>query len=386
MEARQAYAAWSGGEAEAVAVAPGRVNLIGEHTDYNGGFVLPMAIERATIVSARRRDDRLLRVFARDLDRETAVPLDAPLTRQADHPWADYVLGVWAQWAALGHAPPGADVLVTGDVPIGCGLSSSASLTMAALKALETLEGLPLDDIEAALLGQRTENDFLGLSCGIMDPFVIRNARQGHALLLDCRSRAYEHIPVALPDAVFVIANTGVTRGLTGSKYNERVGECREAVHALRQVTNKNGENLRDFTLEDLASAEKALDPVPFRRARHVIGENARTLDAADALRAGDTTALGALMDASHESLRADYEVSCAELDTLCALGRGHPACYGARMTGAGFGGCTVHLVQRSGVDDFAEHLAEAYRNATGLEAGIIVSNAAPGARVIADA
>ena len=382
-QAREAFAARFDFGPDVVAIAPGRVNLIGEHTDYNDGFVLPMAIARATVVAARRRDDAVLRACAVNLGREVTLSLDHPLARQPTDPWVDYVLGVLAQWRTIGHTAPGMDMLIAGDVPIGCGLSSSASLTMAVLRAVEHLSNTEIDGIEAALLGQRVENVFLGLSCGIMDPFVIRNAREGHALLLDCRSRAFEHIPVALEGYAFVIANTGVTRGLTASKYNERVAECREAVRTLCTTSGKSGTHLRDFTLDDLKAAQNAMEPITFCRARHVITENARTIEAAAALRAGDASAFGALMDASHASLRDDYAVSCDELDAVVTIGRAHPACLGARMTGAGFGGCAVLLVRRDAVEPFTEELLAEYHRAMGIRGEVIVSGPAAGAGVL---
>lgn len=376
-----AFAARFGAVPAVVARAPGRVNLIGEHTDYNAGFVLPMAIDRATVFAARPQADATLHAYAANLDAAVSVDLTAPITRQPEAPWVDYLLGVMAQWQALGHPLPGMDVLVAGDVPIGCGLSSSASLTMATLSALEALTGTRLDPLAGAVLGQRVENDFLGLACGMMDPFVVRMARAGHAVLLDCRSHAYEHIPAAFPDAAFLIANTGVTRGLTASRYNERVAECAAAVRALNAHTGRSDTTLRAFSEDEVAAAGSALGSIPWQRARHVVAENARTLAAAEVLRAGDAAGFGALMDASHASLRDDYEVSCAELDAMVAIARQHAACLGARMTGAGFGGCAVLLVDRGAAEACAGELLTEYRRQTGIEGTVILSQPAAGAR-----
>jgi galactokinase len=361
--------------------APGRVNIIGEHTDYNGGFVLPMAIERDTVILARPRPDRRLCAYALNLDARAEASLDR-LERAPEAPWLDYITGVAAELAKLNRPLTGADLVVAGDVPIGCGLSSSAALEMAALTLFEELGGFRLDGADGPRLGQRVENEFLGLSSGIMDQFISRMGKADHALFLDCRSYAYELVPVAFPGAIFVVANTGVSRGLTASKYNERVEECAMAVAVLQQRGGAGGE-LRDFTLGELEAARGIMGDTAFRRARHVITENVRTLQARDALAGGDAARLGELMNASDASLREDYEVTCPELDAMTAIARALPGCHGARMTGAGFGGCTVHLVERAQTDAFSGALLAAYREQTGLDGEVIVSAPAEGARAI---
>jgi galactokinase len=362
--------------------APGRVNIIGEHTDYNHGFVLPMAIERETVIAARKRDDLVLRATALNLDRSVEVDL-RERHRHASEPWIDYIIGVAEELAKLGKPLSGADILIQGDVPIGCGLSSSASLEMAALVLFEQLGGFTMEGADAPRLGQRVENDFLGLSSGIMDQFISRMGKAGHALFLDCRSYEYELVPVAFPDAVFVIANTGVSRGLTASKYNERVAECVQAVTAIRQKTGSQGTHLRDFTLADLDAARESLPETVYLRARHVITENDRTVEACAAMRRGDAAALGRLMDASHESLRHDYEVTCPELDSMVAIARQLGGCHGARMTGAGFGGCTVNLVKKGLAEAFGDQLMEEYNRQMGLRGEVIASEPAEGASVV---
>lgn len=379
-EACRRFAEHFGAPPEAGACAPGRVNIIGEHTDYNQGFVLPMAIERDTVILARRRPDMCLNAYAANLERTADADLKH-IERQSEEPWMDYVLGVAHEVAALGKPLSGADVLILGDVPIGAGLSSSASLEMAALALFETLGGFRLETPEAAKLGQRVENHFLGVNSGIMDQFIARGAEAGQALFLDCRTLAYELVPVAFPNASFVIADTGISRGLTASKYNERVAECRQAADGLRENRTREAESLRDFSMHDLEAAREALPDAVFRRARHVIAENDRTRAARDAMRAGHIPELGALMNASHESLRADYEVSCPELDALAEIARNLPGCHGARMTGAGFGGCTVNLVDTERVEDFVRDLLSAYKTQTGLDGAVIISNPAQGAR-----
>lgn len=380
-EAVERFRGHFGREPELAVRAPGRVNIIGEHTDYNHGFVLPMAIERETAILACRAEGLRLNAFAANLDRRTEVTLDR-FERQPAEPWIDYVVGVASELSLLGKPLSGADLMIIGDVPIGCGLSSSASLEMAALCLFEALGGFTIDGPEAPRLGQRVENRFLGLNTGIMDQFISRMGRAEHALFLDCRSFEYRLTPVAFDNAVFVVANTGVARGLTASKYNERVAQCAEAVDALR-ASGRTGTHLRDYSLEDLDTARERMSETARRRARHVISENARTLDACQAMGAGDAAALGRLMDASDHSLRDDYEVTCPELDAMTAIARTLPGCYGSRMTGAGFGGCTVSLVQADRTDAFAEALLAQYGARTGLQGEVLVSAPAGGAGLL---
>jgi len=378
-QARKDFEAHFGFAAEIVVRAPGRVNIIGEHTDYNDGFVLPMAIERETVILARKRRDGILNAYAANLERRAQADLDQR-TRNPQESWIDYVVGVADELAKLNRPLHGADLMIAGDVPIACGLSSSASLEMAALALFEALGGFHLDGPEGPRLGQRVENLFLGLSSGIMDQFISRMGKRGHALFLDCRSYEYELAPVAFPAAKFVIANTRVARGLTSSKYNERVAECVEAVKGMRRVLGKDGSHLRDFSLADLAASRRQLSEVAFKRARHVIGENDRTTSACEAMRSGDPAALGELMNASDYSLRDDYEVTCPELDAMTEIARGLPGCLGARMTGAGFGGCTINLVAAKSLEPFTERLMTEYRRRTGIEGQVFVSLPADGA------
>ena len=360
--------------------APGRVNIIGEHTDYNHGFVLPMALERQTLILARPRPDSQIHAYAANLRDEAQADLQA-ISRDPDHDWIDYLLGVADQLQAAGYSCDcGAELLIAGDIPVGCGLSSSAALEMAALALFEALGDFHLDGPESARLGQRVENQFLGLSSGIMDQFISRCGQQDHALFLDCRSHEYHLVPVSLPDATFVIANTACSRGLTASKYNERVAECNTAVAALMHQLGKTGTHLRDYRLEELETCAEAMSDVVFRRARHVITENDRTQAACQALEAGDAATLGRLMNASGDSLKADYEVTSPELDAMTEAARALPGCYGARMTGAGFGGCTINLVAYDEVTTFSIALLDAYRSATAIQGKIIISRPGEGA------
>ncbi len=365
--ARFRFREYFGGLPDAAARAPGRVNIIGEHTDYNHGFVLPMAIDRETVLLARRRNDHRLRVFSGNFNQEATAEL-GNWDRHPEAPWLDYLVGVAREVEALGHPLSGADCLLVGDVPIGAGLSSSASVEMAALTLFEWLGGFALPAAEAAALGQRVENEYLGVASGIMDQFIIRAARAEHALFLDCRTYEFEHIPVRFSNATFVITDTGVSRGLAGSKYNERVAECAAAVRALNQAAGTSYTHLRDFALTHLERAAHVLPDPVFRRARHVISENARTREACEALRSGDTVRLGTLLNASDQSLRDDYAVTCPELDAMTAAARSLPGCCGSRMTGAGFGGCTISLVSKQMTAEFSKALHAAYKDRVGRE------------------
>ena len=345
--------------------APGRVNLIGEHTDYNGGYVLPAAIPLGTLLLATPRVDNLLRVHSENLNAFAEIDLTFP-SRVKEDSWLDYMAGIALEVQALGFETPGADVLVFSNVPLGSGLSSSAAFEMATLALFEGLGKFQLSVSDAALLGQRVENRYLGLSSGVMDQFAVRGAQSGMALFLDCRSLDYQLLPVSFPDCVLVVADTASPRRLTGSEYNQRVAECATAVNALEQATGKPGTQLRDFTLSDLLACEDRLPDTPFRRARHVITENSRTLSACVALQRGESEEFGRLMNASHYSLRDDFEVSSSELESLTGALRTQSGCLGARLTGAGFGGCVVALFRNSTIDVQLQLAMKDYQQATG--------------------
>jgi galactokinase len=356
--------------------APGRVNLIGEHTDYNDGYVLPVAIDRATYVAARPRDDRRVHVVAVDLGEEDEFALEQ-IVRSEDRSWSNYIRGVARGLLAAGHTLSGVDLLITSDVPRGAGLSSSAALEVATGYAFQVLNRLNLLGEELALMAQGAENHFVGVQCGIMDQFISALGQKDHALLLDCRDLSYRSAP--LPQHVHVVVcDSHVERSLAASAYNERRRECAEAVQIFKQWYS-NVSALRDVRLDQFHAHESAL-PEPVRsRARHVINENERVLQAASALSQGDAALFGSLINESHASLRDDYQVSIRELDILTEAARRVPGCYGSRLTGAGFGGCTVSLVDTDAVDRFRQDVAEAYRTATGRETTIYICRASNG-------
>jgi galactokinase len=368
-----AFRAHFGADAPCVARAPGRVNLIGEHTDYNDGFVLPVAIDRAVWVACRPRDDRVIGIESLDTETAAAIEIDH-LPRERHGSWVDYVAGVaWALGDAGMTLTHGFEGILAGDVPRGAGLSSSAALELAVARALADASSLPWDAPRMARLAQRAENDWVGVQCGIMDQMISAAARAGHALLLDCRTLEMRHVPV--PDgAAVVVLDTATRRTLVGSAYNERRAQC-EAAAAFFGVRA-----LRDVDEATFAARAGGLDEVTRRRARHVVTENARTVAAADALARGDLAEVGRLMDASHASLRDDFEVSRRELDLIVELARAHDGCYGARMTGAGFGGCAVALTDARAADSLAADVARDYHERTGLEPSVYVCTPSGGA------
>lgn len=357
--------------------APGRVNLIGEHTDYNDGFVLPMAVGRYLWLAAREDSVRHLRLFSVDFQEEARFDL-GHLERDLARPWANYVAGV--AWAYAGDGLPvrGLEAALTGNVPIGSGLSSSAALETAAAVALEALTGLDVPPVRRALLCQQAEAEFVGVQCGIMDQFVSSLAQEGHALWLDCRSLEYERVPVP-SEAAVVIADTGVRRALAASAYNERRRQCEEGVRLLQRHL-PGVQALRDVPWDALERWRDDLPEVVYRRCAHVVQENGRVLAAVEALYAGDLERMGRLMDASHASLRDLYEVSCPELDLMVDLAHSLPGCFGSRLTGAGFGGCTVSLVAAERAETFAQDLAAAYTARTGRRTEVFVAHPAEGA------
>jgi galactokinase len=376
---RERFEAMFPGGPQDVAIAPGRVNLIGEHTDYNEGFVLPMAIGLLSAVAFRPRPDRLLRVHAAAYGETATIDLDALRPR---HPpgWAGYVAGMaWALRGA-GHRLRGMDAVIDGNIPLGAGLSSSAALEMAVARALAAVGDVTWDPPLMAILGQRAENQYVGVNCGVMDQMASAACRKGSALLLDCRSLETEAVPV--PDeAAVMVMDTGARRELATSAYNDRRAACEAAVRAIA-ATHPEVQALRDVDEALLASVETSLPPVVLQRARHVVAENHRPRRMAAALKSRDLPAAGRVMNESHESLRLLYEVSSPELDLMAGLARSHPACFGARMTGGGFGGCAVALVGAARVDDFTETVQAAYREKVDLKSAFLACRPAAGARL----
>ncbi len=373
-----AFGTTYGGEPDIVARAPGRVNLIGEHTDYNDGFVLPMAIGWQTMVAARRRRDGVIRLTAVDLGSSAEFATDAPIQPDAISPWSNYVRGVAHALLADGLALTGADIAISGDVPQGAGLSSSASLEIASGLAFATLAGRPdYDRTRLALAGQRAEHDFAGCKCGIMDQLVSAHGVERHATLIDCRSLAVTPVPVPADWAVLIV-HSGQERGLVDGEYNARRAQCEAAAKHFGVKA------LRDVSPELLATAPSGLDPLAFLRARHVVTENARTLAAADALRTGDLAELGQLMAQSHASMRDDFAITTPEIDGLVALLQSAIGEHGgARMTGGGFGGAVVAILRQDQVSRVSACVEQGYRTPTGGPAAIMVARPSAGASLL---
>ncbi len=370
------------GTAASIFRAPGRVNVIGEHTDYNDGFVLPAAIEFYCWAAAAPRKDGKLVIYSENFNETADVRLDSlsRLKNKYKH-WANYPLGVaWALRQA-GKPLTGANIYIAGEVPLGAGLSSSAAVEVAVGFALVSESKHGVDRTELARLCQKAENEFVGARVGIMDQFVSCFGRASHALLLDCRS--LEHEFVKLPaDLQLVICNTMVRHELASGEYNARRAECEEGVRIL-QTIHPEVRALRDVTLSQLQDHRGKLSPKVFARCRHVITENARVKSVVEAFHRGDSKALGPLLQDSHRSLRDDYEVSCSELDLMVEIATAQPGLIGARMTGGGFGGCTINLVESAAVSNFRRNVAAAYSSKTGRTPEIYVSPASEGAQKI---
>jgi galactokinase len=358
--------------------APGRVNLIGEHTDYNDGFVMPAAIAFSTYVAIAPRDDQKIGIHSRQFSDQFLFDLDN-LPQHRIGTWCDYTLGVARELTSHGVKVSGANMLVHGEVPIGAGLSSSAALEVASAFALLGQASSTLPRPEIAKLCRQSENNFVGARVGIMDQFVSCMGKAGHAILLDCRTLQYEAVPI--PKQIrLVICNTMVKHDHAAGTYNSRRAECEQGVRILAR-SNPAIHALRDVSVDLLEQHARDLPPIIFRRCSHVIHENQRTLDAARAFSSGDLARVGELMAASHCSLRDLYEVSCRELDIMVGAAQDLPGFIGGRMTGGGFGGCTVNLVREENADNFAMQVATRYRAATGIEAQIYICSAEDGAQ-----
>jgi galactokinase len=356
--------------------APGRVNLIGEHTDYNDGFVLPAAIDLYAWTAIAARPGRLLRVFSENLEEIAELDLAEKNPKAKNH-WSDYVHGVALMLQRLGIEVPGADLSVISNVPGGAGLSSSAALEVSVASALLSVAGKTLDLVDVAKLCQRAENEFVGARVGIMDQFASCFGSAGHAILLDCRSLQYQRLPLP-SSAAMVICNTMVKHGHSGGEYNDRRAQCEEGVRLLKGFF-PSIKALRDVSLSQLEAHRADLPQLTYRRCHHVISENDRVMRTVSALQAGDMSTVRQCMAESHLSLKNDYEVSCPELDTMVEVAQKTAGVIGARMTGGGFGGCTINLVHNAHVADFRVHVGAEYARATGIHPEIYVSKAGAG-------
>ena len=357
--------------------APGRVNLIGEHTDYNEGFVMPMAINFATHVAIAKRDDRVLRIRSDIFKEDASMDLTAAPARGRKH-WSDYAFGVAVKLQEAGHAISGANLLVHGEVPLGSGLSSSAALEVSTGLGLLDISEEKIDRLQLAKTCQKAENEFVGARTGLMDQFIACFGKAGHAVMIDCRSLESQALPI--PDEVsLVVCNTMVKHELASSEYNARREQCEEGVRILsRQLPNVN--SLRDVSVAEVDKFRHELGEVIYKRCLHITSENDRVRAAANALQERDLKTFGKLMNESHESLRDDYEVSCRELDVMVDLARAIDGVFGARMTGGGFGGCTVNMVDVSAAGEFARAIKADYAKATGHAPEVYVCAAADGA------
>ncbi|MEO8043595.1 MAG: galactokinase [Spartobacteria bacterium] len=355
--------------------APGRVNLIGEHTDYNEGFVLPLAIDRATWIALRPRHDDLVRLHS--IEQKETTEFDLTSLEKGPASWSEYPRGVaWALREA-GYDLCGWEGISTCDVPMGAGLSSSASFELAVARAFAAVADFAWDAQEMALLCQKAENQWVGVNCGIMDQMISSIGEEDHAVLIDCRDLSTEAVPLPTGAAV-VVMDTSTRRGLVGSAYNERRRQCEAAAEFFGVKA------LRDVSLEDFELRSAGLDKVVRRRARHVITENDRTQRAAAAMKTGDAGLLGQLINQSHASMRDDFEISNAQLDTMVALARETAGCFGARLTGGGFGGCALALVDGAATPAFIAEVSQRYAEVTGLTPNLYLCRAANGAECIA--
>jgi galactokinase len=379
---RAAFRTRYGRNADGVAEAAGRVNLLGEHLDYNEGLVLPAAIDRSVLAAYGARNAATVRVYSLEFNEEVSFSLAAPIVRDAEHGWSNYVRGVLAVLMSEGHTGSGLDIAISGDVPIGAGLSSSAALEVATAGAVRAAWRLDIDDKQLALLCQRAEHEFAGVQCGVMDQLTSALGKEGCTLLIDCRTLKHEPIPLWLEEAELelVIVDSGVARRLAPSEYNKRREECAEALRLLRPaIRDRTIAALRDVTLDDLAKYSQMLSPTLLRRARHVVTELLRVIDGIAALRQRDHPMFGQLMNQSHASLRDDFQVSTPELDRLQALAKAQRGVLGTRLTGAGFGGCTVQLVERDELASFEREVVERCRTEMDLPAKVYVCRAEPG-------
>lgn len=368
------------GEKPLVVRSPGRVNVIGEHTDYNNGFVLPAAIDKAIYVGLSKRDDDNIVLYSEEFEQEHRSTL-AGVT-PTDKQWPNYILGVVDQLNKRGHKISGFNLNIDGDVPFGAGLSSSAAVECATAFALNECFGLGIDRLELALIGQKAEHTFAGVMCGIMDQFASVFGKDGHVIKLDCESLEYEYVPFQLKGYKLLLLNTNVKHSLASTEYNTRRLECAEGVRILKEA-GELVNSLRDANLTMVTKHIKDKNEVVYRRCKYIVEENQRLLTACEALKAGDLSTLGFNMYGSHDGLRDEYEVSCKELDFLVEAVRGNEAVVGARMTGGGFGGCTINIVRSEAIDDLVEEVGKRYTEAMGLQLTPYIAMPADGSLLI---
>ena len=361
--------------------APGRVNLIGDHTDYNGGLVFPAALNMGAYLTVKQNDDANTCCFTSENNPAEFVIRKEELS-QKQHGWVDYPLGVLKEFADRGHSVSGWDFHYRGDLPIGAALSSSASIEVVTAVALNALNDNPLSMLDLVKMSQHAENDFVGMNCGIMDQFASGFGKKDCAIALDCNTLEYEHVPLEMHGLKFVIANSNKPRGLVDSEYNQRRAECQQALEIIQQHLPMNC--LCQLSMEQFDTVAQYLDGNVLRRARHAVRENENVRDAITALKAGDMVRFGQLMNASHATLRDDYAVTCPETDFLATFAQQFPGVLGSRMTGAGFGGCTVTLITDDQVDAYIKNLGKAYEERFGLQADFYVAEIGDGARELA--
>ena len=371
-----------GYEAESKFFAPGRVNLIGEHTDYNGGHVFPCAIHKGTYALVKKRDDKKFRMYSENFENLGIIEfLLDNLVNEKKHKWVNYPKGVVKMFIEAGYKiDSGFDVLFYGNIPNGSGLSSSASIEIVTSIILKDLYNLDIDMVEMVKLSQKAENQFIGVNSGIMDQFAVGMGKKDNAILLDCNTLKYSYAPVILKDEVLVIGNTNKKRGLADSKYNERRAECEEALKDLQKELDI--QSLGELSIEEFNKSEKLIkNEINRKRAKHAVYENQRTIKAQKELMEGNLKEFGRLMNESHVSLRDDYEVTGIELDTMVEIAWNQESVIGSRMTGAGFGGCTISIVKKDAVDKFIENVGKEYKEKVGLDADFYVVNISDGAK-----
>lgn len=364
--------------------SPGRVNLIGEHTDYNGGNVFPCALSFGTYGVISLRYDKIVRMYSSNFEDLGVIEFNLDdIKYEKSHDWVNYPKGVIDVMKKHGYdINKGFDVAIYGNIPNGAGLSSSASLELLMAVMMDKLFGLNIDRVDLVKFSQEAENKFVGVNCGIMDQFAIGMGKENNAILLDCNTLKYNYCPVELKNEILVIANTNKRRGLADSKYNERRSECEKALEELKTKLSIN--SLGELSIEEFENNKDLIDSeIRIKRAKHAVYENQRTLMAKEALEKNDLITFGKLMNESHISLRDDYEVTGIELDTLVELAWNHEATIGARMTGAGFGGCTVALINKDSVEDFIEKVGQGYKEKIGYEASFYIANIGDGTREI---